>query len=56
MTQVISIGGSIGSKDRVVKEFENHDEAKFYAKLMRSHLSRGEREYYKMSYIVKKVK
>tara|TARA_R110000796_G_scaffold227588_1_gene344362 strand:+ start:322 stop:492 length:171 start_codon:yes stop_codon:yes gene_type:complete len=56
MTQVISIGGSIGSKDRVVKEFENHDEAKLYAKSMRKHLSRGEREYYKMSYIVKKVK
>ena len=56
MTQVISIGGSIGSKNRVVKEFEDHNEAKLFAKSMRSHLSRGEREYYKMSYIVKKIK
>ena len=56
MTQVISIGGSIGSKNRVVREFENHEEAKTFAKQMRSGLSRGEREYYKMSYIVKKVK
>ena len=56
MTQVIQKGGSIGSRDKVVKEFENHEEAKAYAKLRRSFLTPGEKSYYGMSFIVKKVK
>jgi len=56
MTQVIQKGGPIGSKSKVVKEFENHEEAKAYAKLRRSFLTPGEKGYYGMSYIVKKVK
>jgi hypothetical protein len=56
MTQVIRIGGPIGSKIKVVKEFEDHEEAKAYAKLRRSFLSPGEKSYYGMAYIVKKVK
>ena len=57
MTQVIRVGGSIGaSQSRVVGEFENHEEAKAYAKRMRKYLSPGEKSYYGMSYVVKKVK
>jgi hypothetical protein len=56
MTQVIQKGGAIGSRDKVVKEFENHEEAKAFAKLRRSFLTPGEKGYYGMSYIVKKVK
>ena len=56
MTQVIQKGGYIGSSNKVVGEFENHEEAKAYAKLKRSFLSPGEKGYYGMSYIVKKVK
>jgi hypothetical protein len=57
MTQVIRVGGSIGaSQSRVVGEFENHEEAKAYAKSMRKYLTPGEKSYYGMSYVVKKVK
>lgn len=56
MTQVILKGGYIGTADKVVKEFENHEEAKAYAKLRRSFLSPGEKGYYGMTYIVKKIK
>lgn len=56
MTQVILKGGYIGATDKVVKEFENHEEAKAYAKLRRSFLSPGEKGYYGMTYIVKKIK
>ena len=55
MTQVIQKGGYIGTTNKVVKEFENHEEAKAYAKLRRSFLSPGEKSYYGMSYIVKKI-
>jgi len=56
MTQVILVGGSIGMVNKIVREFENHEEAKAYAKTRRSFLSPGEKSYYGMSYIVKKVK
>ena len=39
----------------IVAEFENHDEAKQYAKDRRKHLTPGEKQYYKYSFIVKKV-
>ena len=55
MTQVILKGGYIGKGNKVVAEFENHEEAKAYAKSRRSFLSPGEKSYYGMSYIVKKV-
>ena len=53
MTQVIFKNGSIGQPNKVVKEFKCHTEAKSYAARMRKTLTRGEREYYKMSYVVK---
>ena len=56
MTQVIQKGGRIGEAGRVVKEFANHEEAKAYAKQRRKHLTPGERQYYKYSFVVKKVK
>jgi len=57
MTQVIQKGGRISEHDnRVVAEFEDHEEAKQYAKNRRKHLTPGERTYYKYSFIVKKVK
>lgn len=56
MTQVIQKGGYIGTTNKVVKEFENHEEAKAYAKSRRSSLSPGEKGYYGMSYLVKKLK
>jgi hypothetical protein len=57
MTQVIRVGGSIGaSQSRVVVEFKNHEQAKTYAKSMRKYLTPGEKSYYGMSYVVKKVK
>lgn len=55
MTQVIQKGGRIGEHGKVVAEFENHDEAKQYAKNRRKHLTPGEKQYYKYSFIVKKV-
>ena len=56
MTQVIQKGGYIGTVNKVIKEFEDHEEAKAYAKSRRSFLSPGEKSYYGMSFIVKKVK
>jgi len=56
MTQVIQKGGRIGEQGNVVATFENHEEAKQYAKNRRKHLTPGERHYYKYSYIVKKIK
>ena len=55
MTQVIQKGGYIGQSNKVVAEFEDHEEAKAYAKRRRKSLSPGERSYYKMGYIVKKI-
>jgi hypothetical protein len=55
MTQVIQKGGRIGDTGRVVKEFENHEDAKAYAKQRRKQLTPGERQYYMYSFIVKKV-
>jgi hypothetical protein len=57
MTLVVALGGSIGSKQpRVIREFEDHNVAKDYAKRMRSYLSVGEKKYYSMTYKVVKVK
>jgi hypothetical protein len=56
MTQVILKGGYIGAVNKVVAEFEIHEEAKAYAKRRRATLSPGEKSYYGMSYVVKKVK
>ena len=39
MTQIIQKGGRIGEHGKVVAEFENHDEAKQYAKDRREHLT-----------------
>ena len=55
MTQVIQKGGYIGTVNKVVAEFENHEEAKSYAKRLRATLSPGEKSYYGMSYVVKKT-
>jgi len=55
MTQVIQKGGYIGTISKVVAEFENHEEAKAYAKRRRAALSPGEKSYYGMSYTVKKI-
>jgi hypothetical protein len=56
MTQVIQKGGRICEHRGVVAEFEDHEEAKQYAKNRRKHLTPGERTYYKYSFVVKKVK
>lgn len=57
MTLVVALGGSIGSKQpRVIRQFEDHSEAKDYAKRMRSYLTVGEKKYYGMTYKVVKVK
>ena len=67
---VFEKGGSIGKSDAtrddlhawsgrdvgtLVKVFSSSDEAKNYAKRMRSRLSPGERSYYRMGYFVKKL-
>jgi hypothetical protein len=57
MTQVIQNGGRISEySGNVVATFENHEEAKKYAKDRRKHLTPGERQYYKYSFTVRKVK
>ena len=56
MTVVIQKGGRIGDNGKIVAEFENHEEAKQYAKNRRKFLTPGERKYYKYSFIVKKIK
>lgn len=55
--QVILKGGSAGTDQnkRTGKEFSNKEEAKEYAKRMNKRLSPGEKEYYKMKYVVKSV-
>ena len=67
---VIRTGGSIGeisnaiklptwdAKHRgvIVKTFDNREEAKDFAKALRSWLTPGERSYYKMSYKTVEVK
>ena len=56
MTQVIRKGGSIGEKHfNVVGEYENHEDAKWYASRMRKMRSQGERDFYKITYRVKKI-
>ncbi len=56
MTEVYKVGGCIGEKtNNVVKEFEDHDEAKAYAKSLRKTLSVGERKYYGLSYKTRKI-
>lgn len=56
MTQVIKKGGRISEQGNVVATFENHEEAKKYAKDRRKHLTPGDRQYYKYSFTVRKVK
>lgn len=57
MTQVIRTGGSIGmSNSCIVKVFENHEEAKELAKRLRNQLTPGEKSYYGIRYLIKKVK
>ena len=62
---VYEIGGSIGSpKDgydprvggRLVKTFDDKEEAKAYAAKRRKQLTPGEKSYYKMGYVVRPVK
>jgi hypothetical protein len=62
---VILKGGSIGERnshdefyrgDPIVDRFLTKEEASDYAKRARSHLSKGERRYYKMGYRVVKIK
>ena len=57
MTLIVALGGSVGStQPRVIRQFEDHNEAKDYAKRMRSYLSVGEKKHYGMTYKVVKVK
>ena len=56
MTQVIQKGGYIGSTNKVVAEFEDHEQAKQYAKQRRQGLTQGEKDYYGMNFIVKRIK
>ena len=57
---VFSKGGSIGSDPehlrKPVKVFDTPEEAKEYAKRMRKLLSPGERKYYGLGYVTKKIK
>jgi hypothetical protein len=67
---VIRTGGSVGEISNamrysswdaknggtIVQTFENKDEAKDFAKALRSWLTPGERRYYKMSYKTVEVK
>ena len=47
-------GGSVGeANDEPVKEFTDKEEAKAFARRRRSTLSKGERQYYKMTYVVR---
>ena len=56
MTQVIFKSSQISGLSRIVCLFEDHKEAKAYAKRMRSYLTPGEKHYYKMTYLVEKMK
>lgn len=53
---VFQKGGSIGMHDYFIKTGLTKEEAKEYAKRMRKTLTRGEREYYGMSYVIRIVK
>lgn len=56
---VYSTGGSVGSqkfKDDPVKTFDTKEEAIADARRRRSGLSKGERGYYRMSYVVRPIK
>jgi uncharacterized protein YeaC (DUF1315 family) len=56
---VFSKGGSIGSqkfKDEPLKTFDSKEEAIADARRRRSSLSKGERGYYRMGYVVKAIK
>jgi hypothetical protein len=50
---ITNVAGTAGN---VVATFDNHEEAKLYAKNRRKHLTPGERSYYNYTFIVKKVK
>lgn len=52
---VFQKGGSIGSHDYFVKTNLTKDEAKEYAKRLRKTLTPGEKKYYGMTYVVRKV-
>jgi hypothetical protein len=49
---VVMKGGSIGDNTSKGKEFGSNEEARSYAKRMNSRLSPGEKQYYKMKYVV----
>lgn len=56
---VFSTGGSVGSqrfKDDPIKTFDDKEAAKAFARERRKGLSKGERGYYRMSYVVKAIK
>jgi hypothetical protein len=54
---VYPTGGSIGANNsKPYKTFNNKTDAQEYAKRMRKQLSKGERGYYKMNYIVRPIK
>lgn len=56
---VFSKGGSVGDqkwKNDPIKTFDNKEEAIAFAKHRRSSLSKGEKAYYRMSYVVKPIK
>ena len=55
MTQVIRTGGSMGQFKVVLATFTNHEEAKAYAARMRSYLTPGEKSYYGIKYLTKKL-
>ena len=56
---VFSTGGSVGSqrfKDDPIKTFDDKEKAKEFARERRKGLSKGERGYYRMGYVVKAIK
>ena len=56
---VFSKGGSVGDqkwKNDPIKTFDNKEEAIAFAKHRRAGLSKGEKAYYRMSYVVKPIK
>lgn len=52
---VFKKGGSIGAEEHFVKVGLTKEEASEYAKMLRKTLSRGEKEYYRITYTVRKV-
>lgn len=53
---VFQVGGSVGSHDHFIEIGLTKEEAKEKAKRLRKLLTRGEREYYGITYVVKEVK